>query len=122
MATDGTNIGVVVVGAIVFIARFVEFIEIVFEPFWISIGVTLDVDVDLDEALATIVVGAVVSVVANDLDWGNGVDPWTISNVSILSVNRALLIWIPSQCINKNNSKSSGIISRLTDKEWAIEY
>ena len=22
----------------------------------------------------------------------------------------------------KNNSKSSGIISRLTDKEWAIEY
>ncbi len=46
---------------------------------------------------------------------------WIDSNQVITSWNSKFIQHVKYKWF-KNNSKSSGIISRLTDKEWAIEY
>ena len=46
---------------------------------------------------------------------------WLDSNQVITSWNSKFIQHVKYKWF-KNNSKSSGIISRLTDKEWAIEY
>ena len=46
---------------------------------------------------------------------------WLDSNQVMTSWNSKFIQHVKYRWF-KNNSKSSGIISRLTDKEWAIEY